>query len=197
VTPQFEIRLATPSDAPAVLRIYAPVVTETAISFEEQPPSADEMAQRIDDVTREFPWLVATSAGEVVGYAYASRHRVRAAYRWDVDVSAYVDSKWRGRGIASALYRRLFDIVLRQNFVNAFAGITLPNAASVGLHESLGFKAIGTYRNAGFKQGRWWDVGWWQLQLRDLPATPQPLRTLAAVLGELDPEKSELIRPLP
>lgn len=175
------IRLASPDDAAAVAGIYGPVVAETAISFEIDPPSTDEMAGRIASTLRFAPWLVWVRGGAVVGYAYATRHRERAAYRWAVDVGVYIGRDHRRSGIGRALYRSLFALLRLQGFYVAHAGIALPNAASVGLHESLGFRAVGVYRNVGYKQGAWRDVGWWQLALRDAEGEPSQPRTMDEV----------------
>jgi len=171
------IRLAEPRDAGAVAEIYRPHVDGSAVSFEVDPPSGEEMGQRIDAALAYAPWLCCEEAGAVVGYAYASRHRERAAYRWCVDVSVYVGQGARRSGVGRGLYRSLFALLKRQGFCAAHAGITLPNAASVGLHEALGFRLVGVYPRVGFKNGRWHDVGWWQLEL--LPRTGEPPRLLA------------------
>lgn len=170
--PPFTIRSATPDDAAAIAEIYAPFVTSTAISFETEPPDADAMRARIVSGITKYPWLVADD-GRVVGYAYASQHRSRAAYRWSVDVSVYVHASARRRGIASELYRALFASLKERGFMRAFAGIALPNEASVGLHEALGFTPVGVYHAVGYKLGAWRDVGWWELALQPL-ADPPP-----------------------
>jgi len=159
------IRVASASDAAAIASIYAPIVSETTISFEIEPPTPEGMAERIVRTVAMYPWLVADRDGRVVGYAYSSQHRERAAYRWSVDVSAYVSADFRRSGIGRALYKRLFSILRAQKFRSAFAGITLPNDASVGLHEAMGFTPLGIYKEVGFKLGQWRDVGWWQLAL--------------------------------
>ena len=162
-----QIRAVREEDAGAIQAIYAPIVSETAISFEHEPPSVDEMAARIATITRSYPYLVAEHAGRVAGYAYASPHRSRAAYHWSVDVSAYVDESCRGNGIGRTLYVNLLEKLKDSKFHAAFAGIALPNAASVGLHESVGFHQVGIYREVGFKFGKWHDVGWWQRLIGD------------------------------
>lgn len=160
------LRAADPErDAAACAAIYAPNVDGSPVSFEERPPDAAELARRIASTSRTHPWLVAEEGGRVVGYAYACAHRSRPAYRWAVDVSVYVSPSHHGRGCGTMLYRELFARLRRQGFTTAFAGITLPNEASVGLHESLGFRPVGVFRAVGWKQGRWRDVGWWQLAL--------------------------------
>lgn len=156
------LRRATTADAAGVHAIYAPVVEHTAISFEEVPPSIDEMAARIEATSTAYPYLVAERDGLVVGYAYASQHRTRAAYRWSVDVTVYIAEEARRSGVGSALYTQLFAELVERGFHAAFAGIALPNPASVALHERMGFEPLGIYREVGSKFGRWHDVGWWQ-----------------------------------
>ncbi len=173
------IRSADPHrDAAACAAIYAPHVEASAVSFEEEPPDAVQLAERIARTTKTHPWLVAERDGEVVGYAYGCPHRLRAAYRWAADVSVYVDEDRRGEGCGRALYVELLERLRRQRFQVACAGITLPNEASVALHESLGFVAVGVYRRIGWKAGAWRDVGWWQLELEPAgegsPAEPLP-----------------------
>ncbi len=159
---QFEagVRTAAGQDAAAFVRIYAPFVTGTAVSFEEKSPDESEMRRRILATLETLPWLTATSGDEVIGFAYASRHRERAAYRWSVDVSAYVAERFRGRGVATRLYRALLAILEAQGFRRAHAGITLPNPASSSFHRSMGFERVGVYRRVGWKFGAWHDVEW-------------------------------------
>jgi L-amino acid N-acyltransferase YncA len=168
-------RPATISDAQAIAGIYAPIVSETSISFELEPPSADEMGRRIRDTISTYPWLVSVDeTGAVDGYAYATRHRDRAAYRWSVDTSAYVREDSRGLGVGKRLYVDLIRELVRLGYCEAFAGIALPNAGSVALHGSLGFQPIAVYRRVGFKHDAWHDVSWWQksLQTIDRPSPP-------------------------
>ena len=168
----FIVRAATPRDAAAMQAIYAPVVEDTVISFEATPPTVDEFASRIQVTTERFPWLAAEVDGEVVGYAYAGRHQERAAYRWSVDVSLYVAAGWRGRGAGTVLYGVLFDELRALGYVSAYAGITLPNDASVAVHQKLGFVPVARFPDVGFKHGSWHDVGWWHLALQVPPAAP-------------------------
>jgi L-amino acid N-acyltransferase YncA len=169
------IRDAEPArDAAACAAIYAPYVGASAISFEESPPDATEMAARIERYTRTHPWLVTEDEGRVVGYAYGCLHRERAAYRWAVDVSVYVDGRERRRGHGRRLYEALFERLRAQRFQVAIAGITLPNPASIALHERFGFAAVGVNRRIGWKQGAWHDVGWWQLELAAPDGDPPP-----------------------
>lgn len=162
---QYWIRDAAQSDAPAVAEIYRPVVESTTISFEETAPGADEIARRIGETTRTHPWLVAESGEGVLGYAYGSRHRERWAYRYSVDVSVYVGQTARRGGIGAALYEALFARLRDLGFHRAFAGIALPNEASIALHRRCGFEPVGIYKEVGRKFDRWLDVAWWQKPL--------------------------------
>lgn len=168
------VRDARGDDAAAIAAIYAPVVRDTPISFELEPPDAAAMRQRVLDTLERRPWLVCEREGEVVGYAYAASHRERAAYQWCVETSVYIAESARRQGVGRTLYAALLPLLARQGYVHAYAGITLPNPASVGLHEALGFRPIGVYQAIGFKLGAWHDVGWWDLTLpaRALPAQP-------------------------
>jgi phosphinothricin acetyltransferase len=181
------IRPARESDAEAVAAIYRPAIDGSVISFEIDAPSADIMARRIVETTRAYPWLVCEVDGVTAGYAYGSRHAERAAYRWTVNVSVYVDSTFHRRGIGRGLYASLFAILEAQGYRLACAGITLPNAASVGLHESLGFAPVGVYRRVGYKLGAWRDVGWWQRALaQDDGRPPSEPTDFAAVQARPD-----------
>ncbi|MFL5817815.1 MAG: GNAT family N-acetyltransferase [Conexibacter sp.] len=166
-------------DAAACAAIYAPFVRASAVSFEEAAPDADAFAARIARLAATHPWLVAEVDGRVVGFAYGSPHRDRAAYRWAAEVSVYIDPAHHGRGLGRALYEALFARLRAQRTQIACAGITLPNDASVGLHEALGFELVGVYRGIGWKAGAWRDVGWWQLRLLppldDGAPPPEPL----------------------
>jgi phosphinothricin acetyltransferase len=174
------VRMASSADGAEVAAVYRPWVERTAISFELEPPSTEEMSRRIASALAYAPWLVCEIGGRVRGYAYASRHRERAAYQWSVDAGIYVHEEERRRGIGRLLYGSLFALLRLQGFVAAHAGITLPNAASVGLHEALGFRRIGVYPAVGYKLGAWHDVGWWQLRLLETPDQPSPPLSLAA-----------------
>jgi len=169
------VRAATAVDVPAIQSIYAPLVTDTFASFEELAPDDGEITRRIQARPR-MPWLVATRAGLVIGYAYASQHRQRPAYRWSADCSVYISSGCRRGGVGRLLYHHLITEVAALGYVSLFAGITLPNEASAGLHEAMGFEALGVFRNVGYKRGSWRDVGWWQRTLGELPRTPEEPR---------------------
>ena len=167
------IRLATAADAAAIAAIYAVYVRDTVITFEvDPPPDAAEFGRRLAAVGQRYPWLVAEAQGRVLGYAYAGEYRVRAAYRWNVETTVYLDPAAQRQGLGRRLYAALFALLRLQGFYNAYGIITLPNAASVGLHEHMGFVPIGVYKDVGYKHGAWHDVGWWGLRLQPLP--PQP-----------------------
>ncbi len=179
------VRVANEGDAQAIADIYAPIVRETPISFEIEPPDASEFADRIAKTLAFYPWLVAEDDDGVAGYAYASAHRTRAAYRWSCDVSVYVAPRRKRCGIGRRLYDRLFEALKAQGLMRAYAGITLPNDGSVRLHEAAGFRHIGVYEGVGFKHGQWWPVGWWGLALsekRSAPADPIPFGEVRSAL---------------
>jgi phosphinothricin acetyltransferase len=195
------LRVATPDDAAQIQEIYAPFCRDTPISFETEPPTAQEVRQRITKTLKSLPWLVGDFEGLILGYAYASLHRERAAYRWSADVSVYVREGHRRAGLGRALYASLFALLRLQGFHNVVAGITLPNPASVGLHEAVGMQKVGVYRNIGYKCGKWHDVGWWQLRLREAVPEPDEPRALPEVVGSAEWETAmrsglELLREL-
>ncbi len=165
------IRAAAGADAETISRIYSAYVTASLATFEEEPPDARSMAARMEDTPR-LPWLVAVRSDVVVGYAYASQHRARVGYRWSVDCSVYLHPSEQGHGTGRALYDRLLPELRALGYVSAYAGIALPNPASIALHESVGFTTVGVFRDVGFKHGSWLDVGWWQRALQDPPAAP-------------------------
>jgi phosphinothricin acetyltransferase len=161
------VRDATAADAGACSAIYAPYVTGTAITFETEPPSEGEMAARIETASRSYAWLVLEEQDRVVGYAYGGRFHARPAYRWAAEVSVYLETGRRRTGGGRALYEALLARLRERGFRIAIAGMTLPNAASVRLHEALGFQPVGTYRRIGYKLGDWHDVAWMQCRLLD------------------------------
>ncbi len=174
------IRLAKPDDAERVRAIYAPYCF-TPISFELEPPSVEEMRGRLAKVFGQYPWLLCEDGGEVLSYVYATQHRERAAYRWSADTAVYVQQGRQRRGIGRALYTSLLAMLPLQGYVNAYAGVTLPNPASVGLHEAMGFQPVGVYRQVGFKSGVWHDVTWFQRLLQPRPDEPSPPKRLDEV----------------
>jgi L-amino acid N-acyltransferase YncA len=165
------IRPATAQDASAIASIYEPIVRDTPISFETDPPSTEDIAARI---RRAVEWIVFERDGEVVGYAYAAPFHPRASYAWSVEVSIYLAEDARGAGIGRVLVSDLLQRLERRGFVNAFAGVALPNPSSVRLFESFGFEKVAHQRKVGFKLGAWLDVAWWQLELNP-PTIPPPV----------------------
>jgi L-amino acid N-acyltransferase YncA len=166
------IRDARPEDAPAMAAIYGPIVRDTAISFETEPPTPEEMARRLAATLPDFPWRAAEQDADFLGYAYAGAHRPPGAYRWSANISIYLAEAARGRGVGKALYGDLLSLLRAQGIRSVFAGIALPNPASVALHESVGLRPVGVYRRVGYKLGAWRDVGWWGQSLVDDDAPP-------------------------
>jgi L-amino acid N-acyltransferase YncA len=163
------IRTATIADAAACLEIYRPFVETTAVSFETVIPAVEEFAARIENSLSAWSWLIAEKDGNCIGYAYGHSHRERAAYRWSVEVTIYVDSGHRRQGVGRQLYGQLFRDLERLGYCNAYAGVTQPNESSMSLHRSVGFDYIGTFRSVGRKFDRWHDVAWFQRKLREVP----------------------------
>ena len=169
VTGELKIRPATVADAASLLAIYRPFVESTAVSFETVVPTVGEFAARIAKALAGWQWLLAEISGQCIGYAYGSTHRERRAYRWSVEVSAYVDPGHHRQGAGRRLYESLLADLARKGFCNAYAGITVPNESSIALHRSLGFESIGVFKAVGRKFGKWHDVAWYQRALRKCP----------------------------
>lgn len=187
-----KIRLATPEDAHQMLEIYRPYVLNTAISFETEPPSLQEFQERISENLERLPWLACEIAGQIVGYAYAGTYKSRCAYAWSVETTVYVHQDFHGQGIGKNLYRQILSLLKEQGVVNVIAGIALPNEASIGIHESLGFEKVAQFKDVGFKLGKWWDVGYWQLQLQK-PVEPKALHPMH-LNSESSPERENCMR---
>ncbi|MEM7458895.1 MAG: N-acetyltransferase family protein [Pseudomonadota bacterium] len=169
-----QIRRVIPADAGFIAETYRPFVEDHWASFEQIAPDTDDISDRIAAAGDLYPWLIAED--EVpLAYAYASPHRTRAAYLSSVDVTIYSAPSARGKGVGSKLYRTLFETLKRQNYVMAFAGIALPNDASVAIHKAMGFTLIGTYPNVGYKQGAWRDTQWWSKPLAAPTEPPQQI----------------------
>lgn len=179
-----EVRLATIGDAEEIIGIYGPVILASATSFEISLPSCEEMQERIQACLQKYPWIICVIDGKLAGYVYGSKHRDREAYQWTCECSVYIHDAYKGKGIGKKLYRLLFRLLKIQQFRNVYAGITLPNEASILLHEKCGFEHFATYENVGYKFGDWHSVGWWKLEVNEYdPEPPPPLK-----LWELDPD---------
>ena len=177
-----KLRLATVSDAEAMLNIYSPFILNSGITQEVELPSLEDFGKRVVFNLMERPWLVCEIEGEVAGYAYAGKHRERSGYQWCTEPSVYISEKYQRLRVALALYSALFDILKIQGYVNAYAVITLPNEKSVAFHENFGFSYLTTYRKIGYKLNEWHDVGWWELQINP----HEPIPTAPFALPEID-----------
>lgn len=166
------IRMATTGDAAPILDIYAPYIENTSFTFETEVPSINAFKERIDGYLQSWPWLVCEIDDVIAGYAYGTKHRERTAYQWSLESSVYVHDDYQRGGVAKALYTALIDILKLQQFRNLYAVINLPNEKSVAFHENLGFTYFATYKNVGYKLGRWKNVGWWELQLNEYSMEP-------------------------
>jgi L-amino acid N-acyltransferase YncA len=176
-----KVRAATADDAAAIASIYEPYVVASIVSFETQPPDAAEMARRIAAAGDLYPWFVACEDDALLGYAYADAFRTRPAYRFTVETTVYVADGAERRGIGTLLYKTLLPVLEAQGFAQAIAAITLPNEASVRLHEALGFHQVGTYERVGFKFREWRSVGLWQRELAPLSTRPEEPKPVAMV----------------
>jgi L-amino acid N-acyltransferase YncA len=178
------IRAARDDDAAAIAAIYAPYVLTGTSTFEIEPPDTRAMRRRMDAAEGFYPWLVATNGdddGGVLAYAYATRFRDRPAYRYVVETSIYVAGPVQGQGTGRLLYEALIDTLRAQGFTQAIGAIALPNDHSIALHEATGFRRAGVYREVGYKQGRWIDVGIWQCELNASAVPPVEPRPFSAV----------------
>ena len=180
------IRCATDADVAAMLGIYAPYIKETSITFEYDVPSPEQFAQRFRGISARYPWLVWEEDGRILGYAYADTAFVRAAYAWDADMSVYLDRDARGRGIGSALYGCLEEILRNYGYHNLYALITADNLPSVRFHEKRGYVRLGTLVRSGWKVGKWHDVDWLGLRLRPAEAPGEAPGAFACTQQDLE-----------
>ncbi|MBQ9767137.1 MAG: N-acetyltransferase [Lachnospiraceae bacterium] len=167
------IRLATKADAAALLEIYKKYITDTAVTFEIEVPSVESFAERIETITATFPWLICEIDGRVAGYAYASKHGERAAYRWSADLSVYIDERYHRKHIATALYTALLELLRKQGYYTVYAGVSTPNPDSEAFHTAFGFRNLGVFENVGYKLGEWRGVTWFELPLRKYEIEPK------------------------
>ena len=169
------IRFATPDDSAAIAAIVAPLIRDTAINFDDAPPTAEAIARRIEAGQASHPWLVAVEPGTVVGYALSREFGTMAGERWTTEVGLSIAAGVRSRGLGGALYASLFAVLEAQGYRTLVAFVTLPNEASERLHVRFGFRKAGVIERSGYKHGRWHDTGWWQ-KLVGEPTEPGPLR---------------------
>lgn len=172
---QIIIRPIEISDSEKVLEIYRPYIENTNITFEYTVPELEEWKQRIEMVSQQFPWLVAELDDEILGYAYASKHRDRIAYSWCCEASVYLSDKAQGKGLAKILYQKLFEILKLQGYINVYAILTSPNPKSEKFHENFGFNDVGRFYKAGFKFDEWHNTRWMQLHLSKHEIPPNVL----------------------
>jgi len=180
------IRLATVEDAEAILDIYKTYIENTRVTFETEVPSVEAFRERMERITEHFPWLVCEINGQVVGYAYGSKHGERAAYRWSADLSVYVHEEFHRYGVGKALYTVLEELLRRQGYFTVYAGVSTPNPKSEAFHAALGFRNLGEFKNAGYKLGRWCGVSWYELVLNEYVTEPE--ETIS--IGQLEKRKS-------
>ena len=172
------IRLANISDSNSILLIYSPYIENTAVSFEIETPAIEEFADRISKISEKFPYLVYCVNGNIIAYAYASKHAERAAYNYDVDLSIYVLPQYHGRHIATKLYSCLFEILKEQGFYNAYASYTEPNIKSKCFHEKFGFSTVGTYHKVGYKFDKWHDLTCLEKNITDYNKKPKDVKNI-------------------
>jgi phosphinothricin acetyltransferase len=176
------IRIATLGDAAAITRIYQPYILNTAITFEYDPVSVEEMQRRMEMVQEHFPWLVYEKEGKVVGYAYCSKFKERAAFQWDCECSVYIDEDYHRQGIATALYDKLFDLIQKQGYYTIYALITNSHNSSISLHKKFGFHETAVYEKTGYKMGKWWDLLVMEKRLRSFDAVPEDTKSIHKII---------------
>jgi phosphinothricin acetyltransferase len=175
------IRLAKLSDCKSILDIYQYYVLHTAITFEYDVPDVEEMENRMNNIQKKYPYVVAEVDEKIVGYSYASDFRYKAAYQWSPESTIYIHKDFHGNGIGKVLYQQLFGILTLQGFYNVFGGVALPNDASIALHKKCGFKEIGIYENIGYKFDRWHSTKWFQLILQPHDNNPSPPKYISEI----------------
>lgn len=178
------LRKADLTDSEGILNVYAPYIKDTAITFETVIPAVDEFTTRVANFIKQYPYLVACADGKVVGYAYASRHRERAAYCYDADVSIYTMPEYHGKGVAVYLYNVLFTLLKELGYINLYAGYTVPNVKSMKFHQKFGFVYVGTYHNTGYKFNKWHDVAWMEKSINAHVLNPEPVKMISSITDE-------------
>ncbi len=173
-----KIRFATKEDAKAILDIYAEYITDTTVTFEVEVPTIEAFQKRMEGIMAWYPWLICEIDGEVAGYAYASKHRERAAYQWSADISVYVNKKYHRNHIASELYTEIISYLRKQGYYTIYAGITRPNPQSEAFHQAYGFHNLGEFHNVGYKHGKWLGVTWYELPISEYADIPGSIRPI-------------------
>lgn len=166
------IRFAVPEDAAAILKIYRKYIENTRVTFEIEVPTVEAFRERMERITAWFPWIVCEIDGTIAGYAYASKHGERAAYRWSADLSVYIDENYHRYGMGTALYTALLEMLRAQGYFTVYAGVSTPNPKSEAFHSAFGFRNLGEFKNAGYKLGEWCGVSWYELVLKEYVKEP-------------------------
>jgi phosphinothricin acetyltransferase len=182
ITMDGTIRMATLKDAEAILAIYEPYILETAITFEYDKIPIEQFRDRMAKVMEQFPWLVYEEEGKILGYAYGSKFKERAAFGWDCECSVYLDREVKHRGIGTKLYKVLIDLIQRMGYVNLYALLTYPNEASMALHEKFGFAKVGIYQKTGYKFGQWWDLLVMEKRIGSVEGEPGVVKSIEEIL---------------
>jgi phosphinothricin acetyltransferase len=172
------IRFANEDDAEGILAVYTPYILDTTITYEYDIPSIENMKQRIQGVQSFYPYLVCTYNHEIVGYAYASKHKERAAFQWGAEISVYIKEDFHGSGVASRLYDRIIAFLYEQGIYKLYALIDAPNEKSERFHLKRGFKEIGSILNTAYKLGKWCNLKYYEKTLRECKEEPAPLRSI-------------------
>ncbi len=178
------VRFAVKEDAAAILRIYETYIKNTTVTFEIEVPTVSAFEERMERITAQFPWLVCEIDGEVVGYAYASMHGERAAYRWSADLSVYIDERYHRRGIAASLYEAVQTLLREQGYYTVYAGVSTPNPKSEAFHTAMGFRNLGEFKNVGYKLGQWCGVAWYELPLSEYGEVPGEPVAIGTISGD-------------
>jgi phosphinothricin acetyltransferase len=176
--------MATEDDVDAIMDIYRPYILETAITFEYEEISKEAFLERMRTVQKQFPWLVCEQEGKVIGYAYCSKFKERAAFGWDCECSVYIHKEAHRKGVATALYNKLFELIKEQGYYNIYALITYPHESSIALHKKFGFTEVGIYEKTGYKMGIWWDLIVLVKRLRSFeenPVMPKSIHELSDI----------------
>lgn len=184
-----KIRFATIEDAETILEIYAEYIVNTGVTFEIEVPTIEQFRERMRRITEQFPWLVCEIDGVIAGYAYGSKHGERAAYRWSADLSVYINEKFHRRGIATALYKAVMELLRLQGYFTVYAGVSTPNEKSEAFHSAFGFRNLGEFKNVGYKLGQWRGVAWYEMPLAEYVTEPAETTAIGVIRQTKDCEE--------